>query len=459
MLKRIIAYLPIILLLTLLASCSGDDEGNAVLPEGTPVSVRLSIAAYSGGDTRAWDGTQGEADASELMRNWLVLVVNASNNTLEKVIVSGAVDNLETDYIDEELTVGNKVFYSFANISLDDLQTALGVTLNPGITLAHDVVSTAAYHANGNNWTGASGIPMSNWQQAAVTGEAQEISLYVCRMIAKLEFRLSNLTGNNITVKNIQISDITPDEQEIKLLPQQSVAEGFAGTMQPNIISGNTSAPVTVSALRGDGTDAIMLSSGATAAATVYVNESVVGAQSRYGLFQLTLTLDKDGTEEEVRYALVGNDNNNWTYIARNDYRIIPIAIDDYKLDVVPVDFPPIGVYPASVKEEDGIFTCTFHAGGNFSFIPVVTRYSTGEQLPYDSAAGTGTWNYVDGSWTISNPQAIYQTHPWWNAGDHRFDGAFNNATGEAYHEFKVRVNKGSSAQQTLVYRLWVIRK
>jgi hypothetical protein len=223
----------------------------------------------------------------------------------------------------------------------------------------------------------------------------------------------------------------------------------------PNLL--DAAADTIVNILKGDGSDAITIAAGTKQTVTVYVNESEIKSTSRYGLFQLTLTIDRGGSEEELRFALISNDNNNWTYISRNDSRTIPLTLDDYKLDVIPVDYPPIGVYPASVKEEDGVFTCTFHAEGEFAYIPIVTRYSNGEQLQYGYTENT--WNYVDGSWTTDNPKGIYQTTPQWNGTDHCFEGAFNNTMGEAYHEFMVRVNKGGSAQQTLTYRLWTIRK
>lgn len=454
---KILVRLSFVLSALLLVACSGNyNETDMHYPIGTPVEVQLRLSPV--GSYNATRAEDENAKAEEMMNSWVVIVVN-NQNQIEKIIESGSISNLEQDGIANViLTVGEKTVYSFANISLTDLATALNV-LEEGTGLTLDMMQAALFSPNGNNWNGTNGIPMSNWQTITVTGPKETHDLFVCRMIAKLEFQIKNITDNEIKIKNISISDITPNETATKLMPASTVTSDEASEMQPNLpespTGGNNNQSTTVNVLNG--TEEITIANNETKNATVYLNESEIDPASRYDLFMITLTIDKDGTNEEVRYALVSNDNEQWTYIARNDYRIIPIVLDDYKLDIIPIDYPPIGVYPASVKEEDGTFTCTSHAAGKFSLQPVVTRYSTGEQLKYGSTENT--WSYVDKSWTISYPNSIYEKEPTWNVDDHCFEGSFNNYIGEAYHEFSVLVNKGSSPQQTLTYRLWVIRK
>lgn len=460
MILRLARNILALLMLMLTMACSSDQHDTTQNGEGATTDVTMMICTLDGG-TRAWDGTLENSEAKELMRNWLIVVVNSSDNKVEKVIASDELANLEQDYTKEELTPGAKRFYSFANISLVELNASVGRDIAAGTQLTHDMMSAATIKPHGNNWDGKRGIPMSNWQEATVSGEKQTIVLYLCRTIAKMKFEIQNITSQPITVNNITISDITQNNSSTRLLPSVSITETIANggqgapTLMPNLP--DAAADTVVNILKGDGSDAITIEAGAKQTAMVYVNESTIKATSRYGLFQLTLTIDRGGSEEELRFALISNDNSNWKYICRNDSRTIPLTLDDYKLDVIPVDYPPIGVYPASVKEEDGVFTCTFHAGGEFAYIPVVTRYSNGEQLQYGSTENT--WSYVDGSWTTSDPNGIYQTTPQWNGSDHRFEGALNNTTGEAYHEFRVRVNKGGSAQQTLTYRLWGVKR
>lgn len=390
--SRLTAWL-VALLAVWLTACSDEEKHEVVLPPGTPVTAHFCLsAANSGITTRA-----GEVE--ENMKSWVVIIT--SNGTVENVFTKDNVGNLMEDVVvnfTAQVTTGTKRIYSFANITPTQLETALGLTAGDissqtlkGETLANDAVNAATFAPQGNNWTSANntkGIPMSNWQEIEIKSDNKSYTFYVCRMIAKVEFKLENKTGQDITVKNVTISDITSNESPVMLMPKTSVTAETGIKQLINLPMASDSASVSVEttevkALKEDGTDAITLLADDTTSVTVYVNESQV--QSDYGLFRLTLTIDRGtGEEEELRYALLGDENSNWTWIARNDHRIIPITIDDYKLDIVPVDFPPIGVYPASVKEdEEGTFTCTFYAGGEFYLAPVVTRYSTGESLPY----------------------------------------------------------------------------
>lgn len=478
--SRLTAWL-VALLAVWLTACSDEEKHEVVLPPGTLVTAHFCLsAANSGITTRA-----GEVE--ENMKSWVVIIT--SNGTVENVFTKDNVGNLTEDVVANfttQVTTGTKRIYSFANITLEELIAAIGTTE----TIADDPIATiksianieaairtATFAPQGNNWTATKdaegkyvgGIPMSNWQEIEIKSDNKSYTLYVCRMIAKVEFKLENKTGQDITVKNVTISDITSNESPVMLMPKTSVTAERDIKQSVNLPMASDGASVLVEevkALKEDGTDAITLSADTTTSVTVYVNESQV--QSDYGLFRLTLTIDRGtGEEEELRYALLSDESSNWTWIARNDHRIIPITIDDYKLDIVPVDFPPIGVYPASVKEdEEGTFTCTFHAGGNFHLSPVVTRYSTGESLSYGWGGNeVGTWNIT--SFTTpektpageTNTKTIYTTATplSWNGKDPMLTGTFNNSvTGEAYHELTVTVNKGNGVTQTLLGRIWV---
>lgn len=464
--SRSVAWLAALMAILMIA-CSDTQQVEQELPLGTPVTAHFRLATANSGVTT-------RAEAEENMKSWVVIITNQADGAVENVITEENLDYKESDFVTRQVTTGTKRIYSFANITLEELIKAI----NPEIGTIDDPIATiksinkiseaiaaATFLPKGNNWTSVNntkGIPMSNWQEIEIKSDNKSYTLYVCRMIAKVEFRLENKTGQNITVKNVTISDITSNDSPVMLMPKTSVTAKTGIKQSINLPMASDGASVLVEevkALKGDGTDAITLSADATTptSITVYVNESKV--QSDYGLFRLTLTIDRGtGEEEELRYALLSDENYNWTWIARNDHRIIPITIDDYKLDLVPVDFPPIGVYPASVKEdEEGTFTCTFYAGGKFHLAPVVTRYSTGETLPYGWGSNeANTWTIS--SFTEDSTTTIYTTPLSWNGEDPMLTGAFNNGvTGEAYHELTVTVNKGNDvAAQTLLGRLWV---
>lgn len=484
--KSMTKYLFLLMGLLIVVACASDEESNGVLPPGTPVTVKFKVDTYDGPmATRAWDGKTHAATTGEGMQSWVVIVVNNGNDAeqgkVERIFVKENVGDWTTDEVanetEAEVLTGQKRIYSFANIAPADLETALGLEAGAIAEegtlveqeLDHDAVLAATFQPMGNNWTPVIdgedqvGIPMSNWQDIEINRDNGTHTLYVCRMIAKLEFRFENGTGKPLTVKDFSINDITSNSSPISLMPSLQVPLASGQTMTP--VLPDDRATETAHLFGQDNENSYTIPVGGKWTQTLYVNESEVSATSRYGLFFLTLNAEG---EEQYRYALLNNENENWTYISRNDYRIIPIFVEDYRLDLVPVDFPPIGVYPAAVKEEDGVFTCTFHAKGDFELIPVVTKYSTGEQLPYGT--GEGCWEYVTDSWTaptetltgeVNNAAAIYQdnTLPVWDAEQHIISGTFGETKGEAYHEMQVKIHKGGGvSDRILTYRVWVIR-
>ncbi len=265
-----------------------------------------------------------------------------------------------------------------------------------------------------NNIYGVAGIPMTNVQTINIPGDTN-IDLVVVRTYAKIQLQVYNETGQDITIKSVKFSDITRSVNDnYKLLPETSATSGEIttmdvehGTIQPNLntaITGKSvfrytpSSPVTVS---GTGKT---VADNSYVPITFYINESSAPT-NLFGKFFIALEIDKgSGNPSEYRYALISGTNKSgetgsWDYIARNDYRIIPIVLDDYKLDIIPYDFPAIGVYPASVKEEDGLYTINFHDYGHFHLLPKVTKVSTGDAVPFAATAPSGT--YGSTSWGL----------------------------------------------------------
>ena len=112
---------------------------------------------------------------------------------------------------------------------------------------------------------------------------------------------------------------------------------------------------------------------------TFYVNESNA-PDNGSGLFYLTLGI-KTGTGEDVVYshALINQpdktstDNDAWNYIARNDYRIIPVILTDWEFRIEPIAFVPIGGYPATLLSSDAQ-KATFSTGGMIALQPFVKK-------------------------------------------------------------------------------------
>lgn len=390
-------------------------------------------------------------------------------------------DNREIDVVaaDLQLTAGAKYhFYSFANIDPAKVFYLLGLSVsgytdpasNAVVTVEASAISnanqqntgqatvvpkpatggndsyvddvTVSLGANGKIYGdltetddpfgfGSKGIPMSNVQTYTVPSGSATKDLIVVRMFAKLQFPIYNETDNPITLKSITISDVTLNptgsEKTLKLLPTLTKHDTMEPTHKdleadvatmPNATVGDYTYTVPDDQQRiaankkyADGEPATTL--------TFYINESKAPTNAD-GLYYLTVELD----DHDYRYALISqegktpDDNDAWDYIARNDYRIIPIVLDDYKLEIIPYDFPEIGVYPASVHEVDAtkhVYEMLFHDYGHFHLLPVVTHSAGTEQVdfvsaapttPYSYTASTGKaaarWGLISGDWTKS---------------------------------------------------------
>lgn len=421
-------------------------------------------------------------------------------------------DNREIDVVaaDLQLTAGAKYhFYSFANIAPTKVFELLGLSVsgstdpasNAVVTVEASAISnanqqnageatvlpkpetggndsyvddvTVSLGANGKVYTyltepddpfgfGSKGIPMSNVQTYTVPSGSETKDLIVIRMFAKLQFPIYNETASNITLKSITISDVTlnptSSEATLKLLPTLTKHD----TMEPTHKDLEADVATMPNATVGDYTYTVPTGQQTIAAnkkyaggepattVTFYINESKAPTNAD-GLYYLTVELD----DHDYRYALIsqeGNttdDNNAWDYIARNDYRIIPIVLDDYKLEIIPYDFPEIGVYPASVHEVDAakhVYEMLFHDYGHFHLLPVVTHNAGTEQVDFVATAPSSPYS-CEGD--ASNHKAAAR---WGLIGDDWTNSFKSYTDATAANVYNTAVNKGlaSDADPTL---------
>ena len=521
--------LSILLLSIILAACSSDPIAPPAT-DGTPIKLSLRIATQSK-DTQSKD-TQSKANAlptlgwnyeqgDELIENWVVIMVNDADHTIEQVFTpTTSPNNVEADDVATNLqtTASNKTFYSFANISLAQLEQATGHTFAKGGTMPD--IASATWHIDGNGFdpkakdaTGrAQGIPMTGICHMSLTNKDNETTktLYVVRMLAKLQFNITNKTGANITLNTISIDRLSANPasgvQNVMLFPSATPTDANTQVVQQPRLNGTQPQQVYTLALNQ------AAANDASITQTLYVNECTTPANP-FGQFMLTVRLtmadgtttqqrysvvsndndnwhfiarndwriipitlqnikldlipldfpaigvlpcsvkEADGTfTTQQRYSVVSNDNDNWHFIARNDWRIIPITLQNIKLDLIPLDFPAIGVLPCSVKEADGTFTCTFNAGGEFRLTPKVTRFDNGAAVP-------------DADWTFSRfstdtypaapPAGFYAAAPSWFARGRYITGTFGTATGQAYHTLYLT---HTATGRTLVCRVRIVR-
>ncbi len=72
------------------------------------------------------------------------------------------------------------------------------------------------------------------------------------------------------------------------------------------------------------------------------MNESKATDENKYHILQLqTIDSDNSSTMVNRRLAML-----NWSKICRNDYRVIPIKLDDYAIEWDVQSFTPIAVCP-----------------------------------------------------------------------------------------------------------------
>ena len=138
----------------------------------------------------------------------------------------------------------------------------------------------------------------------------------------------------------------------------------------------------------------------------------------------------------------------NWNSFARNEYSIIPITLDDYKLKIEVVDYPPIGVYPAAVTGDEGSFTCTFHAGSDFQIIPTLTKYSDGNTADFTIESITQQSN-------PSIPAGFFEKEPTIDANTGQLVGIIGDIPATALYLVTIKV---SATGRQLNYILYLKR-
>ena len=488
-------YYIALFVLFLLTACQSDEAleqggGEPGSPQLVEVRLHISPAGSSSADARTradWRDTWATND--EMMNLWTVIIVDAATDAVKEIqsckptgtYTAGTDDDREVDIV-TELPTGEYRFYSFANIGGSSLESLLGLpTGSVPVPSANDVIEKKAIGddlpgntgpisdlghiyprgsnnnpqggtaiedrtitINGNNFDptaadngfGAKGIPMSNVQTKTITSSTT-FDLIVIRMMAKIELRLYNDRGSDLTIQSVTLTDVNRNVSDnLKVLPVLANHDDMPyhhGDISPNLGSGAATSDLTVTVNKGV-SSAKTLASGNYETVSFYVNESGTPTNA-YGHFYLKLQIMG---ETEARYALIDykgattDDDNKWNYIARNDYRIIPVVLDDYKLDIIPYDFPAIGVYPASVKDEDGLFSINFHDYGHFHLVPTVTKMSDNTVVPFTTTAPSGT--YATTSWGLAEDAFASSWNTWTtSAKTTTGDGGFYRTGSEDY--------------------------
>lgn len=355
--KQIYTFLLSLCAVLVWTSCSNDVADSGTTDDGG-VDVTLTVAArepYATGlATRAFSDTH--ATDGEMMKNYIIVAVNQSTGKITHILQSGDLGTeVESRFLTRRKCTSIQEPILF--IPLPTLRsTRLGLaSAKVGDVMGTDVpdLTTQTIAVDGNKATATaftSGIPMSSVTQSVVLNARSEgVSLYVTRMVAKMTLRLSNATTLAMRLNSITLSDITKNAslnantKNLYLLPDVATDASQVEYCRPHLTSAATAVSgygdytikpqTTTTAADGsttqtDGVSIPANSSASPTDVTFYVNESQAHDPANIQLTLNITSMQPDGTTITTnnRYALL-----DWTYIGRNDYRVIPITIDDYK--------------------------------------------------------------------------------------------------------------------------------
>ena len=442
----------LVMLLLTFAACSPDSDASdpgSITNKTYTLHFNLSPVSGSSASSRAETYTAESPNSwedgskEENMKSWTVVFVKSSDGTVAKVVKQPSVaegKDKKDDVTVTGLEAGTYSVYSFANISDAELGTITEGSRSPDF-------DSKSFAVNGNDMDITNGIPMSNKQEVTIGSDGQPDvkDLYVVRMLSKITLKFRNMTGQDITVKNVSISDITSNPatgtENVKLLPAKPVSSANV-PQAPNLVE---------NAKRDDFTHAIGLTVTKDAtdydtdnsSVSFYVNESRAG--NAYPYFVVTLVTNV-GSQRYFMYT-------DWNQIARNDHHVLKLALSDYKLRLKVEDFGSIGSAP-SLKDDGKQLNLTFHDLEEFHIIPSVTKYSdpTGAEV-----------SFTDLKWTkLSEPETdaetkAFSTIPKIVTGENRIEaatlGELGKKIGPIIYQLSVKVNDATDSP-TLVYRV-----
>lgn len=443
----------LVMLLTAFAACSPDSDASdpgSTTNKTYTLHFNLSPVSGSSASSRAETNTAGTPDSweggskEENMKSWTVVFVK-SDGTVAKVVKQPSVaegNDKKDDVIVTGLEAGTTYsVYSFANISDADLGTITEGSPSPNF-------DSKSFAVNGNDMDiKANGIPMSNKQVVTIGSDGQPNvkDLYVVRMLSKITLKFRNMTGEDITVNEVSISDITSNPaagtENIKLLPKTFVSSTDVA-QTPNLVE-NAKSDEFKHAITS-GLTVAKNTTDYSRSVSFYVNESQAG--NAYPYFVVTLKTNV-GSQRYFMYT-------DWNKIARNDHHVLKLALSDYKLRLKVEDFGSIGSAP-SLKDDGKQLNLIFHDLEEFHIVPSVTKYSdpTGAEV-----------SFTDLKWTRlseSEPGAeskAFSTIPKIVTGENRIEaetkGELGEKIGPIIYQLSVKVDDGTTTAPTLVYRV-----
>lgn len=479
--KKLSIFIMSVIALLAFAGCTADTDNDNGGNGKVRVRINISSSGISSASRASGDLSWHDeyVEPGEKMKNCFVVIVQKG-----KIIdlLKSEEYATEQDYVgrlESTLDEGETTFYSFANISPEELD------LNPSpkyysesnpqkpfptdfdsklYAVAGNVGAAIVKPANGKPWIKnvfPKGIPMSNKQTFTIKKTTQQVDLEVIRMVAKIKLKLTNDTRKEITLKSISLTDITDNgskgAENLYLLP--GVDNGTA--VEPHISPSATSSKYTVklwskvgeteqSGLKIPAKPATSTATPQTPVeVTLYLNESVAKSPKYF-----ILNIETDNLAINRRITLA-----KWDVMARNDYLEVPIKLSDYQITFDVQQFTAIGVLP-SINQVDDKLTVKFKNYGEFHLVPHVKEYSTGTELVGGSDA-EGSWTVAGWSTIKQDPDgadgvSIYDRSPKYVPKRLTIDGVMGNRPGYAVHEIQIHIG---GLGYNIPYRVEIIKE
>lgn len=453
--KHIMKYMAcLVMLLLTFAACSPDSDASdpgSITNKTYTLHFNLSPVSGSSASSRAETYTAGspntweDGSKEENMKSWTVVFVK-SDGTVAKVVKQPSVEedkDKKDDVTVTGLEAGTYSVYSFANISDAELGPITEDSPSPDFDFK-------SFAVNGNDMDiKAKGIPMSNKQKVTIGSDGQPDvkDLYVVRMLSKITLKFRNMTGQDITVKNVSISDITSNPatgtENVKLLPAKPVSS-TNDAQTPNLVENAKSDEFTHAITSGltvakNTTD---YDTDNSRSVSFYVNESQAG--NAYPYFVVTLVTNV-GSQRYFMYT-------DWNQIARNDHHVLKLALSDYKLRLKVEDFGSIGSAP-SLKDDGKQLNLIFHDLEEFHIIPSVTKYSDGSSVSFTNLE----WKKLSES-EVGAESKAFSTKPYIVTDKKIIEavtlGELGKKIGPIIYQLSVKVDDGTTDSPTLVYRV-----
>lgn len=462
--KTIMALLVLTMLATFTA-CSPDDSSMSDNSDGgskNGYTIHLKLSTSAAGSigqaaphSRALNQDWESGSDVENMKSWLVVLTKGGKvvQTIEKTQVDA--QHAEEDEVTlENVAPGTYQVYSFANID----KTQLGT-----LTSGSDVdFKNKKYKMNGNGFDATLGIPMSNEQTLTVNrdGTTDKNKLWVVRMLAKVTLQFKNPSSTPLEIKEITISDITKnskdnaDADNIMLLPKHSDASSGADNDEiactPNLVGQAATENYTYTLPSAKTIPASTDTYKPENEISFYVNESAAGNTSKYFIINLNTSA---GVK---RYALF----QDWTTIARNDHHILPIKLDDYKLQFDVQSFTAIGLYPSITDNGTTLSYTCYYPEEEFHIQPKVVKTSDNSEVPGIDKDQV-TWELIkeedmaDAAAATANAHKVFKGLPSWNSTTGYFEGTFNDDAADKQSAlYKVTVPVPGASGKELIYKI-----